>query len=44
MEGGRSPFVLFTFLFCIHMEAFHIHWTEPFIGRRLCVPPAALGA
>ncbi|XP_040097688.1 glutaredoxin-like protein C5orf63 homolog isoform X3 [Oryx dammah] len=25
-------------------EVSHIHWTEPFIRRRLCVPAAALRA
>ncbi|XP_072584764.1 glutaredoxin-like protein C5orf63 homolog isoform X2 [Vulpes vulpes] len=25
-------------------EAFHIHWTVQFMGRRLCIPAAALRA
>lgn len=44
MEGGRNLLVLFIFLLCISMEAFHIHWTEPFIGKMLCDPVAALRA
>ena len=42
MEGRRYPLVLFILLFCITVEASRIHWTEPFIRRRLCVPDAAL--
>lgn len=43
-QGGWEKsicFISFSLVTCINMETFHIHWTVPFIGRRLYIPAAA---